>query len=155
MPRFEKAIADARRHIPDCLAAGRVDLTTGVLLDVAAADGPSRDILSLVGAATSDLFNGPNVSTIEQRVRESRGVPEDGRHYFEEILVFSERLVHVFLRSKLSPEQAFVFVCPAHANVGLVLAKSRLAAAEIQAAHPPSGAYARPHVVRAKDETGT
>lgn len=75
MSRLEKAIADARRHIPDCLAAGRVDLTTGALLDVAAADGPSRETLSLVAAATRDLFDGPPVSTIEQRIRESRGVP--------------------------------------------------------------------------------
>ncbi len=71
---------------------------------------------------------------IEKLFRRSRGVAEDSSHYFEEILVFSTNLLHLFVRSKKQPQHAIVFVCRKSANVGMVIAKGRLAMSTIEAA---------------------
>jgi len=133
MSALNNALAKAQQTIPECVATGYVDMSTGMLLGVKTVDSHPQEVLDLVAAATADLFQGASVTTIEKLFRKSRGQPEDGSHYFKEIIVFSENLLHVFLRCKRIPQQAVVFVCRSSANVGMVLAKSRLALGEIEA----------------------
>jgi hypothetical protein len=97
-------------------------------------DSHPQEVLDLVAAATADLFQGPSVTSIERLFRKSRGQQEDGARYFKEIIVFSENLIHVFIRSKKRGDQAAVFVCRASANIGMVLAKSRQSLAEVEGA---------------------
>jgi hypothetical protein len=129
---LESALSKAQNDLPECVAAGYVDMTTGMLLAVKTVDSHPREILDLVSAATADLFQGKNVTAIEQLFRKARGQAEDGNHYFLEIIVFSRNLIHVFARAKKYPEQAGVFVCRASANVGMVITKSRMAMGEIE-----------------------
>lgn len=129
---LDVALAKAQSQIPECVAAGYVDMATGMLLGVKTVDSHPQDVLDLVSAATADLFQGPNVTAIETLFRKARGQAEDGSHYFEEIIVFSKNLLHVFARCKKSPSQAVVFVCRVSANVGMVLVKSRAALADIE-----------------------
>ena len=53
------------------------------------------------------------------------GISGAHAHYFNEIVVFSTNLIHVFIRSKRKPEHAGVFICRASANIGMVLVRSR------------------------------
>ncbi len=131
---LDTALTKAQQSIPECVAAGYVDMTTGMLLGVKTIDSHPQEVLDLVAAATADLFQGASVTTIERIFRKSRGQPENGTHYFREIIVFSENLLHVFLRSKKSPDHAAVVVTRASANIGMVLAKTRLALGDIEAA---------------------
>lgn len=131
---LDKALNAAQSQVPECLAIGYVDMSTGMLLGVKTVDSHPSEVLDLVAAATADLFQGSNVTAIEQLFKKSRGVPQDNRHYFREILVFSENLIHVFLRGKRNTDHALVFVCRASANVGMVLTKSRLALPAVEQA---------------------
>lgn len=131
---LDTALSKAQTAIPECVAAGYVDMSTGMLLAVRTVDSHPQEVLDLVAAATADLFQGQSVTAIEKLFRRSRGHNEDGSHYFNEILVFSKNLIHVFLRSKKHPDQAVVFVCRAAANVGMVLTKSRSSLGEIESA---------------------
>ncbi|MCB1020500.1 MAG: hypothetical protein H6509_06685 [Bryobacterales bacterium] len=131
---LDQALSKAQNDVPECLAVGYVDMTTGMLLAVKTLDSHPQEVLDLVAAATADLFQGKSVTAIEQIFRRSRGQAEDGAHYFQEILVFSSNLIHVFIRGKKHPEQAAVFVCRAGANIGMVLSKSRGSMAAIEAA---------------------
>src|SRR2546427_4428255 len=45
-----------------------------------------------------------NVSMIESLFKKSRGLKDDGHHYFQELIVNSDNLIHVFLRGKRSEE---------------------------------------------------
>ena len=78
-----------------------------------------------LGAATADLFQGANVAAIERLFRACKGAKEDGAHYFREIIITSESLFHVFLRSKKKPSEAAVIVCRNSANLGTVLVRAR------------------------------
>lgn len=131
---LDSALVKAQQTIPECVAAGYVDMTTGMLLGVKTVDSHPQAVLDLVAAATADLFQGASVSAIEKMFRKSRGQPESGDHYFKEIIVFSENLLHVFLRGKKYKNQAIVFVCRASANIGMVLAKSRIVSGDVEAA---------------------
>ena len=131
---LDAALAKAQTAIPECVSAGYVDMSTGMLLGVKTVDSHPQEVLDLVAAATADLFQGQSVTSIERLFRKSRGQAEDGAHYFNEIVVFSDNLLHVFLRSKKYPDQASVFVCRGTVNIGMALTRSRQMRTEIDEA---------------------
>lgn len=131
---LDNALAKAQQLVPECVAAGYVDMSTGMLLGSKTVDSHPQEVLDLVAAATADLFQGQSVTTIEKLFRKSRGQTEDGRHYFKEFIVFSDNLLHVFIRSKKKADQVLVFVCRGSANVGMALSKSRAALGDVEAA---------------------
>lgn len=131
---LDTVLSKVQQDVPECVAVGYVDMTTGMLLGVRTLDSHPQEVLDLVAAATADLFQGKSVAAIEKLFRKSRGQPEDARHYFNEILVFSENLLHVFMRAKKAQNNAVVFVCRGSANVGMVLSKSRIALGEVEKA---------------------
>ena len=131
---LDAALSQVVGTIPECVAAGYVDVASGMLLAIKTVDSHPREVIDLVAAATADLFNGPNVSMIERMFKKSRGVTDDGHHYFQEIIVNSDNLIHVFLRGKINPEYVAVFVCRRTANLGMALTKARMAMPKIEAA---------------------
>lgn len=133
MSKLEKQINDAISSIPECLAGGYVDLESGMMLGVKTVDSHPSEVLDLVAAATQDIFAGPSVSLIEKLFNKSRGLPDTGHHYFQEIVINSDNLIHVFLRGKRYPNYVAVFVCRRSANLGMALTKARLAMPDLEA----------------------
>ena len=122
---LDKALTAAQADIPECVAAGYVDMVSGMLLGVKTVDSHPSEVLDLVAAATGDLFQGKTVSEIEKLFDKARGITTAHNHYFKEIIVFSTNLIHVFCRSKKNPNHAGVFVTRASANVGMVIVRAR------------------------------
>ena len=131
---LDAALSQVVGTIPECVAAGYVDVASGMLLAIRTVDSHPREVIDLVAAATADLFNGPNVSMIETLFRRSRGVADNGHHYFQEIMVNSDNLIHVFLRGKAMNDYVAVFVCRRTANLGMALTKARIIMPELEAA---------------------
>jgi len=131
--QLEQQLQTAVTSIPECVAAGYVDLSTGMLLGIKTVDSHPAEILELLAAATSDMFQGSNVVTIENMFKKSRGV-EDTKHYFNEMIVNSDNLIHVFIRGKVNEEHVVAFVCRKSANLGMVLTKSRAAIPALESA---------------------
>jgi hypothetical protein len=129
---LDNAIQQALNSIPECVAGGYVDMSTGMLLGVKTIDSHPAEVLDLVAAATADLFQGPTVISIEKMFRKSRGQVESNSHYFQEIMVFSENLLHVFMRCKTYPDHAVCFVCRKSVNIGMALTKARMALGPIE-----------------------
>ena len=127
MSKLDQQLNTAVSSIPECLAAGYVDIGSGMLLSVKTVDSHPSEVLDLVAAATADMFAGPNVSMIEKMFKKSRGVADDNHHYFQEIIVNSDNLLHVFMRGKRYPDYVAVFVCRKSANLGMALTKVRIA----------------------------
>jgi len=132
---LDTTLQQAVVSVPECVAAGYVDISSGMLLSVRTVDSHPREVLDLVAAATADLYQGPNIRSIEQMFRRARGLQEqEGAHYFQEIIVNSENLIHIFMRGKRYPDYVMVFVCRRTANLGMALTRSRLAMPGIEAA---------------------
>lgn len=123
---LDSAIQAGVKEIPECVAGGYVDMSTGMLLGVKTVESHPQEVLDLVAAATADMFQGKNVSAIESMFKKSRGLDDDGHHYFQEMIVFSDNLIHVFQRCKKNPDHAVVWVCGKSANMGMVLTKARM-----------------------------
>jgi len=131
---LDAALQKAVSEVPECVAAGYVDLTTGMLLGIKTVDSHPSEIMDILAAATSDLFQGPNVVTIESLFKKARGVKNDGHHYFQEMFILSDNLVHIFARMKTNEEHVLVFVCRKSVNLGMALTKSRQAATVVASA---------------------
>jgi hypothetical protein len=133
MTKLNDALQAATTAIPECLAAGYIDLSSGMLLGIKSVDSQPTEVVELLAAATADLFQGPNVKMIESIFKKSRGLSEDGHHYFQEIIINSDNLIHIFIRGK-NEEQVACFVCRKSANLGMVLTKSRSSMPSVEAA---------------------
>jgi hypothetical protein len=129
---LDNALQTAISTIPECVAAGYVDLSSGMLLGVKTVDSHPAEVMEILAAATSDMFQGTNVELIESLFRKSRGISDDNMHYFQEIIVNSANLLHVFLRSKKYPDHVVTFVCRKSANMGMVLTKAKMSIPKIE-----------------------
>ena len=132
MSSLDSALQTAISSIPECLAAGYIDLSSGMLLGIRSVDSQPTEVVELLAAATADLFQGTNVKIIESMFKKARGLTEDGHHYFQEIIINSDNLIHVFLRGK-NEEQVACFVCRKSANLGMAITKGRSAMPMLEA----------------------
>lgn len=130
---LQEVLAQAAANVPDCLAAGYVDTSSGLLLGMNATESHPQEILDLVATATTDLFQGDSVVAIEDYFKNARGDGGDDEHFFQEIIINSKNLFHVFLRTEKRPDHIIVFVGRNTANIGLMLSKSRREVAKIVA----------------------
>lgn len=132
---LDDSLNDVIRTVPDCLAAGYVDMNTGMLLGIKTVDSHPQEVVDLLAAATGDLYQGSNVVSIEKLFKKARGLDEnDSEHYFQEIIILSKNLIHVFCRGHGTQDQILVTVCRSGANLGMVLTKTRQALPAVEAA---------------------
>ncbi|MFC4908833.1 hypothetical protein [Actinomadura gamaensis] len=111
-------------EVPDCVAAGVVDMATGMLLAYETVESHPREVLDLLAGATLDLFQGRTVLMIEDVFKERRGVESD-QHYFQEVLVNSDHVTHLFVRMTARQDVVAVAVCRKSVNVGMLFAQAR------------------------------
>ena len=133
MADLNNALQTATAAIPECLAAGYIDLSSGMLLGIKSVDSQPTEVVELLAAATADLFQGPNVQMIESIFKKARGLQDDAHHYFQEIVINSNNLIHIFIRGK-NQEQVACFVCRKSANLGMALTKARSSMPALEAA---------------------
>lgn len=135
MANLDQTIAAACSTIPECLAGGYIDISSGMLLSLKTVDSHPSEVIDMLAAATGDLFAGPNVVAIENMFKKARGLASAEKpRYFQEIIVNSENLIHVFLRGKRYPDYVACFVCRKTANLGMALTKARAAMPAIETA---------------------
>jgi hypothetical protein len=131
---LDSALQATMATVPECVASGYVDMDTGMLLGIQTVDSHPQEVLDTLAAATADLFQGSSVTQIETLFKKVRGSEKDDSHYFQEVLVFSENLLHVFMRTKKYPGHVVAFVCRRSANPGMVLTKARMGLESVAAA---------------------
>lgn len=131
---LDKALQTAMAGVPECLASGYVDMDSGMVLSVQTVDSHPQEVIDTLAAATADLFQGASVTYIENIFKKFRGTENDDSHYFQEMFIFSENLLHTFIRTKKYPSHVICFVCRKNANPGMVLTKSRMSVDAICAA---------------------
>jgi len=130
---LDAQLNDSVKNVPECMAAGYVDVSTGMLLGVKTVDSHPGEVLDLLAAATADLFQGSNVVAIEDIFKKARGTNDANAHYFQEIVVLSENLVHVFIRGKTYTDHIMTFVCRKSVNLGMALTKARMEVPKLEA----------------------
>ena len=136
--QINNSLKEFRRDVPEYVGSGFVDMSTGMLLAIDTVDNHPREIIDILAAATADLFQGRTVSQIETLWKQTRGVSDD-RHYFNEILVNSDNLVHLFMRSASSADIVAVVICTRAVSVGMLFAQARQGMREFDSARLSPG----------------
>ncbi|GGK84319.1 hypothetical protein [Mangrovihabitans endophyticus] len=124
------SVATFRVQVPECITAALVDMSTGMLLAVDTLEERPDDDLDLLAAATFDLLQGRNVRIIEDVFR---GGAAGDRPYFQEMLVNTDDLVHLFLRSARHPDLVAAVACRRQANIGMLFAQARMVMKQMDA----------------------
>ncbi|MEM1004749.1 MAG: hypothetical protein AAGK26_05170 [Pseudomonadota bacterium] len=130
---IETALTTALETIPDCVAAGYVDMETGMLLGTTATDAENAELLDILALAVANLFQGRGVRAFESLLKEA-GTEEPEIPGFGEIAVFSKDRLTIFLRTREYPDHVVCYICNNSANVGLALTKSHLSLGAVAAA---------------------
>ncbi len=128
---LDEALTAAHAQVPECVAMGYLDLSTGTLLGVRTTGSHPRDALDVMSSATVDLLLGTNVAAVTEAQQERVGARAADRG-FQEVVVFSADHIHVFLRGRRNPSHAMIAVCRGHAKVGAVIARSRVALSSLE-----------------------
>ncbi|MDH5434435.1 MAG: hypothetical protein OEY19_10865 [Gammaproteobacteria bacterium] len=122
---IEAVCTEVLSTVPKAIAAGIIDMSSGMLLDVKTTDSHPSQVLDMLAAATKDLFEGDMVMEIEDIFKKTRGESDAKFHYFKEVIVNSTNLIHIFSRIPSNESIIGVVVCRASANLGLCLTKMR------------------------------
>jgi len=128
---LDKALEASIKNVPKAVAAGVVDMDSGMMLDMKTTASHPQEVFDFLAAATKDMFEGENVVTIEDIFKKARGSKSKER-YFKEIVVYSTNLLHYFTRLPGKNSIVYGVVCSADANVGLVMVKAREIAKEVK-----------------------
>ena len=131
---LDRALTKMMSDVPECVATGYVDMTSGMLLGVKTTDSHPAEVLELVSAATAEMFQGQNITMIEKLFKRARGTAESDKHFVNEFVMLSDNLIHVMMRCEKNQDHAIVVVCNKSANMGMVLTKSRLSRSAVESA---------------------
>ncbi|NOC45426.1 MULTISPECIES: hypothetical protein [unclassified Ruegeria] len=130
---IQTALNSAMETIPDCIAAGYIDMETGMLLGSSVSDSDCADSLDVLAVAVANLFQGRGVAAFEALLRQAGSADEENAG-FGEVAVFSKDRLNIFLRTKEYPDHVVCYICRNSANVGLALTKSHLSLGPVAAA---------------------
>jgi predicted regulator of Ras-like GTPase activity (Roadblock/LC7/MglB family) len=125
---LDQALDDALNSVPECLVVGYLNLTTGVLVGVRTASNHPQEALDLVSTVAAGLFDDANLSAVERWMVAGQDTDEGGDAGVQELVVMSDRFLHLFTRCKANRDHAAVFVARKSANIGLAITRSRKAA---------------------------
>lgn len=127
---LDSVLRQAVSGVPDAVAASYVDMESGVLMGTMSAK--STEVIDLATATSTNLFQGANVSAVEQMFRTSHGIKDDDDQHLSEVLVISQDMLHIFLRGKKNSSHCLCIVCPKNTNLGMALTKSRMALTSVE-----------------------
>ena len=118
MGKIDDSCKDVVNKVDGATACGVVDLSTGMLLGIHNSASYTQTLNEIVAAATMDLFRGSGVAKVEKMVRQHRGVPEDGAHYFEEVHISSKHNFH-FAKTIAGGKAVIMLVTKKTTNIGM------------------------------------
>ena len=133
MTRMDDALRDLVQSVSGGVAAGVVDLDSGLLMGIFNNANYPVEMNEMVAAATMDLFRGRHLKDIQKLVRAHRRHPEDGANYFQEIHIVSAHNFH-FAKVMLNDQAAVMLVTNQQANIGMCWHQLRRAVPDLEAA---------------------
>ena len=117
------------KEVPDCVAAGVIEIESGLQLALQSSTPLPEHVQELVAAATKDLFDGKNMRDIEEAFKALRKTSTAER-YFQLIMVESTNLLHFFARLSNNQDIVIVAVCRQDANLAMARRSMKMIAAK-------------------------
>jgi hypothetical protein len=113
------------KTVPDGVAAGYVDLNTGTLLGIFAAEGRPQEFLNVMASAVTELFEAPLFKMID-KIWSGQLTEEDlAKDGFGEILLFGKEYTTLLKRCQKHDRHAVIYVSRQQTPPGILLMEVR------------------------------
>jgi hypothetical protein len=113
------------KTVPDGVAAGYVDLTTGALLSISAADQKPQEFLNAMASAVTELFEAPLFKMIDKIWSEQLTADDLSKEGFGEILLFGKDYTTLLKRCEKHQQHAVIYVSRKETPPGILLMEVR------------------------------
>ncbi len=120
---FDQILSELTNGIPECLASGVVDVPTGTVVGCKTAQRGFKHEFEVIAAATATVFAAAPSDAMNDTVG---SLKPRAPYEFKEVTLMGSGRVQVYCRPDTNPDLALVVICNATANLGMVLAKTRL-----------------------------
>jgi hypothetical protein len=124
-PRARAFLLKVLDDVPSCLSALWIDLEARRVLDCCGAGADEIAASGSLGVAVTNFFQGDKVQTFERHFKHVRGMDDDDRHYFKEIVLVAPACLGIMFRIPWRGDRALVVVTDKASSVGLVLTTTR------------------------------
>ena len=120
---LDDALRFTMSEIPNCIAVGAVDLTTGTLLAIQAEEARSQEMLNIVTATVTELFEAPLLQAFAEIYAAGTDAAAAAGRQFTELLLLNNQHNYLLLRGRSHPSLAVIVVTTKETPVGLLMMK--------------------------------
>jgi hypothetical protein len=122
---LHNTLQESLESVPDGVAVGYLDLTTGSLLSIAAREERPQEYLNVIAAAVTELFEAPLLKALDKVWAadfNEKSLEEQG---FKEILLLGNEYTTVLKRCENNVNHAVIYVTKKQAPPGVLLMQVR------------------------------
>jgi len=119
------ALQQSLRTVPDGVAAGYLDLTTGALLSLFAAEQRPQEFLNVMASAVTELFEAPLFKMIDKIWSNQLTEADLAKDGFGEILLFGKEYTTLLKRCHKHERHAVIYVSRKETPPGILLMEVR------------------------------
>ena len=120
--------------IPNCIAVGAVDLTSGTLLALQAQEERPQEMINVMTATIAELFEAPLLQAFSEIYAASPDESPSRGTQFSEILLLNSHHSYLLLRGRKRQEFAVVVITKKDTPAGLLMMKALAAMPNIEQA---------------------
>jgi hypothetical protein len=129
---LHEALRNAMSNIPNCIAVGAVDLTSGTLLALQAEEERPQEMLNVMTSTITELFEAPLLQAFSEIYAASPDESPQRGTQFTELLLLNSFHNYLLLRGRKRQDLAIIVITKKDTSAGLLMLKGLAAMADIE-----------------------
>jgi hypothetical protein len=121
---LDQTFNNAISGIPNCVAAGVVDLSSGALLALQTKEDRPQEMLNVLTKTITELFEAPLMQAFSEIYTPTSDENKNSGKGFKEILLLNEHHNYLLLKGRERTQLAIIIVTTKDTPVGLMMMKS-------------------------------
>lgn len=121
---LDEALRNTMSDIPSCIAVGAVDLATGTLLALEAHEERSQEMLNVMTATITELFEAPLLQAFSEIYGAPNGEGHSPANQFSEVLLLNSQYSYLLLRGRRRTDLAVIVITKKDTPAGLLMMKA-------------------------------
>lgn len=126
MRKLQTVLEATIKAIPECLAVGRINISSGELLEIESEKSQSPKVIASLIMSLANLFEGPNVRLIKDIFS---SLDYEGS-FFKKLVINSNNMFYVFMSVREEDKVGF-FIFPMSVDIDAALIKARSSIADL------------------------
>ena len=121
---LDEALRKTMSDIPSCIAVGAVDLTSGTLLALQADEERSQEMLNVMTATVTELFEAPLLQAFSEIYASNAAENSGQSNQFTEVLLLNSQHSYLLLRGRKRADLAVIVITKKDTPAGLLMMKA-------------------------------